>query len=282
MLQIPLMNNSSRKKSLEKLASPEQLDRLLVIIRFPGWIALLCLLIIIFGILLWSIFGRLPVTTSGLGIFFNPNSIELIQSDSEGVIEDVFVAMGDQVKKGESLIKIKSSGKGESKIVVAPADGRVLLVDVLRGEDVRFGTNLIWFQIIQDHDEKNLAYGFFSIEKGDQIQKGMRAQITFDSVRSEIYGKMEGVVTEMFPFASKKGSILRSIPTKSLREYLTKGEASVVVIIEPTRDPTTPSGYKWTTKKGPPYRILPGSVGSIEVFLEEKRPITYLIPVGEH
>ena len=91
---------------------------------------------------------------------------------------------------------------------------------------------------------------------------------------------MKGVVKEILPFAaSPQGDILQSIPSISLREYLSKEEPTVVVVIEPALDPETPSGYEWTIKEGPPYRIHAGSIAEVKVFLEEKRPITYLIPI---
>ncbi len=374
------MKNIRRKGSLERLASPEQLDRLLVIIRLPGWIALLCLVIIILAILLWSIFGQIPITTSGTGIFFDPRSIELIKSDVEGIVKEVYVKDGVSVKKGDQLLTITDYPKPirqkelndriqqweeeialerkntmislehnrsiyalqeqrlkeleaapemkqelydlrvemkkqeeliallekklevpegslelielkqqkkilqdriEGMIVRAPADGKVLTIEVLRGEDVRLGKTLLWFQEVEKPDERELVYGFFSIAKGDLIRPGMSAHIMFDSVRTAIYGKMEGVVKEILPFAaSPQGDILQSIPSPSLREYLSKKEARVMVVVEPTRDPTTPSGYKWTNNGGPPYQIHADSVADVRVFLGEKRPITYLIPIG--
>jgi len=269
------MQKIFRKESLERLASPEQLDRLLVIIRVPGWIALFALVIIILAILFWSLFGQLSTTTSGLGIFFDPRSIELIQSDVDGVVKKVSVEEGDSVKKGDPLLIM------DSVVVYAPNDGRVLSIDVLRGESVGVGKNLFWFQTVRKGDEKEQIFGFFSIAKGDQIHPGMQAQITFDSVRTEIYGKMKGIVKEVLPFAANpQGNILRSIPSQPLREYLSKEGATVVVVIEPTLDPQTPSGYKWTIKEGPPYRIHVDSVAQVKVFLDERRPITYLIPIG--
>jgi multidrug resistance efflux pump len=276
------MNEESRKAHLEKLTSPEQLDRLLVIIRARGWIALLCLLVIVLGILMWALFGTIPMTLDGRGIFFNPSAIELIQSETEGVVEEIYVIMGDLVKKGQALLKIKTLNNQESKAILAPADGRILMVVVLRGQGVAFGQTLLWFQTLENKKELDLVYAFFSIDKGDQIRPGMRAQMMFESVHSAIYGKMEGTVLKVLPYAaSAQGSILRSIPSGALREYLTKEEAPVIVLIQPIKDPATPSGFKWTTKKGPPYELIPGSVASIEVFVEEKRPISYLIPIGE-
>ena len=41
-----------RKVSIERLTSPEQLDKLLIIVKIRGWLALIALLIITFGFIL--------------------------------------------------------------------------------------------------------------------------------------------------------------------------------------------------------------------------------------
>ena len=261
----------------EKLTSPEQLDRLLEIIRVPGWVALGILILISLGILCWALFSHLPITVEGRGIFFDPRSVELIQSTSEGGIEEIYTEMGSYVKKGDPLLKLKE--KQGSTTLTAPSDGRIIMIEVLLGEEVRFGKTLLWFQRTDKNGER--VYGLFPVEKGDLIRKGMKALVRFDSIRSEIYGEAEGVVKEVYPFsASSQKAILKSIPSESLRQYLTQNEATIAVMIELLSDPQEPSKYKWTTKKSPPYPIPSGSIGDIKIFLGDKKPISYLIPMG--
>lgn len=364
------------KKSLEKLASPEQLDRLLVIIRLPGWVALLCILLILIGILLWSLFGWIPVTVNGKGIFFDPESIMLIQSDDTGIIGKVYVNAGGIVKKNDLLLTIKDprkrlekqqliekirlaedesalekknvgialeqnraiyalqkrrleelkADKAEERYALevemkkqeeiiallenqvpeegwkltelkqqlknleeriddlnvrAPANGTVLAVKILVGEEVTVGKNLFWFQKTENRTDKEKIYGFFPLKKGDQIKTGMFAHIVFNTVDPQLYGKMEGVVKEILPFAvSQQAEVLQSIPSETLREYLLSDQAAIMVVIEPIRSPATPSGFKWTTQEGPPFPLHADLIAEVEVFLERKRPISYLIPIG--
>lgn len=379
MIDLTDMKNMLRKKSLERLASPEQLDRLLVIIRLPGWISLVCLLVLLLGILLWSIFARIPVKTEGLGVFFDPETIEVIQTSTDGLINKIYVKEGEIIKKGTPLILLKDpatltkrreieerihqleqkielekneieielkqqqailslqqqrlkelkkapnqeedlydlqvemkkiqgnisllenklaypegsstidvlkkeaaelQSREEEMLIRAPADGRVLTINVISGEGVQFGKNLIWFQRLQDED-KRLVYSFFPIKMGSRIKPGMRAHIKFDMVQTERYGKMLGTVKEILFFeGGPEGEILLSIPSPALREFLSKERASVIVLVKPDLDSSTVSGFRWTTEQGPPYDIHPNSVANVEVFLEEKRPIEYLIPIG--
>ena len=384
------MQKPVQKEAPRRLASPEQLDRLLVIIRVPGWIALGCLALLTLLIVLWSVFGRIPLTVEAKGIFFNPESIELIQSELKGFVQDIKVLQGDQVKAGDALLvvsdpeqkrtyselkeridhlqanleqerknnlkaysieleqhraiydlqqKRKRELEGlpqqqeelytlevqmreqefaialleekmaqadyyppldalrtqlrelkqrahlltlqqEKLTIKAPDAGRILTIEVLKGQEVQPGQNLMWFQKRTEKEESLLVYSFFPIRSGDQIKPGMRAHIQFNILQSETYGKMVGTVKKVLPFAATvKGSILQSIPSEELRKYLVEKESFIVVEIEPTPDLKTASGYRWTTSKGPPFKILGGSVTQVEVFLSEKRPISYLIPL---
>ncbi|MCC5832796.1 MAG: HlyD family efflux transporter periplasmic adaptor subunit [Chlamydiales bacterium] len=287
------MKDIFRKKSLERLSSPEQLDRLLVIIRLPGWISLACLLLLLIGLLLWSVLGHIPVKANGLGIFFDPDTIEVIQASVESHVERIYVRENETVKKGAALFLLRDRlhtlknetadlpSREQEMLITAPADGTVLTINVIHGEGVGFGDNLLWFQTLEDEDRR-LVYSFFSIDMGSRIKPGMKAHVNFDTVQTKQYGKMTGTVKEILFFAGgPEGEIMNSIPSRTLRDYLTKAEATVVVLIEPDRDPSTLSGFRWTTSEGPPYHIHPNSIAEVEVFLEEKRPIEYLIPIGE-
>jgi len=62
-----------RQASLERLSSPERLDELMKLVTLKTWLPLGTLGVLLGLGLLWSIFGRVPVTTHGRGL--------LVQSD---------------------------------------------------------------------------------------------------------------------------------------------------------------------------------------------------------
>lgn len=60
-------NSLFRKEALERLSSPEQLDQLMRIVTPRSWLPMSALGALIAGGLVWSIVGRIPVTTTGSG-----------------------------------------------------------------------------------------------------------------------------------------------------------------------------------------------------------------------
>ena len=50
-----------REKSLEKMSSPDQMDDYIKVMTPSVWIALIALIVLIIGILVWTIFGTMEV-----------------------------------------------------------------------------------------------------------------------------------------------------------------------------------------------------------------------------
>lgn len=57
-----------RKKAIEKLQAPEQLDQLMTITSPRGWVMLSSLIIFIASALIWSIFATIQTTVPGRGV----------------------------------------------------------------------------------------------------------------------------------------------------------------------------------------------------------------------
>jgi HlyD family secretion protein len=95
--------NLFRKESLERLSSPERLDRLLQVVTPKEWLALLSLSSMVFIALIWSIFGKIPITVSGKGILIDPNQIIDMQTPLSGQLLDLKVKKGDCINQGQIL-----------------------------------------------------------------------------------------------------------------------------------------------------------------------------------
>ena len=109
------MANIYRKSAMERLSSPEQLDKAIVIVSPSFWLSMLGAAGILIVALVWSIFGRLPQNVTSSGIFMNRDGIHSVYSEVEGTVQSIEVHTGDQVHKGEVIARL-SSRKPEKKI----------------------------------------------------------------------------------------------------------------------------------------------------------------------
>ena len=92
-----------RKSALEKLSSPEQLDKMIVITSPSFWLSMVGAGIIIVSALVWSIFGRLPENVDAQGIYVNRDGMQSVYAENNGVVDQILVADGDYVSKGDVI-----------------------------------------------------------------------------------------------------------------------------------------------------------------------------------
>ena len=92
-----------REKALEQLSSPEQLDELLRVTTRRSWLTIGTLGVAIFLVLIWSVFGQIPVTVDGSGILIYPRRVVSLQAPASGQIIELYVQVGESVESGTLL-----------------------------------------------------------------------------------------------------------------------------------------------------------------------------------
>ena len=98
-----------RKKSLDRLSSPEQLDKMIVINSPMTWVALLGGAVIIVIAVLWGILGRVPITEEGNGILLTESVLTSVYAQTEGIVTKTYVSSGDYVEEGDVLYEVNST-----------------------------------------------------------------------------------------------------------------------------------------------------------------------------
>ena len=98
-----------RKSSLEKLSSPEQLDKMIVITPPSFWLAMAGAALIVVAAVVWSIFGRHPENVDTQGIYVNSAGVQSVYSEGSGVVSQLKVQDGDTVKEGDIIALIDTS-----------------------------------------------------------------------------------------------------------------------------------------------------------------------------
>ncbi len=98
-----------RKESLERLSSPERLDQLMQVVTPKDWILLATLGFLVILGLLWSIFGKIPITVSGKGVLIRPRQIVEFQSAIAGKLESINIQDRQCIDKNYVLATIDPS-----------------------------------------------------------------------------------------------------------------------------------------------------------------------------
>lgn len=106
------MANIFRKTSLDRLSSPEQLDRLITVTSPRIWLTVITVGVVLACGILWGVFGTIPVKVDTSGILISSGGVSSVSTTVNGKVTDVRVNNGDEVKKGDTLAII-----GEEEIV---------------------------------------------------------------------------------------------------------------------------------------------------------------------
>lgn len=95
-----------RKVSLDRLASPEQLDQLLRVTDARGWIVLAAMAAVFLTAIAWGIGGSLPEDVSGTGILIKSGGVYEVIPSAGGRVTDVAVGVGDHVTEGQVVARV--------------------------------------------------------------------------------------------------------------------------------------------------------------------------------
>jgi hypothetical protein len=78
--------------------------------------------------------------------------------------------------------------------------------------------------------------------------------------------------------AQSSQQIAAFLGDSQLGEQFTKKGRPVAVLVELDKSSSTKSGYKWSSKDGPPFRLSSMTMASGSIRLTDQRPVDWLLP----
>lgn len=164
---------------------------------------------------------------------------------------------------------------GENVNVVSPFAGRVLEVLADHGDVVTPGTAILSVEVMS---EDLMAVLFVPASAGKKVQPGMEVRVAPSTVKREEFGTILGRVVWVAEFPSTARGMTRFLGNETLVGRLMAEGPPIQVNVALTRDPATPTGYRWTSSRGPTLRISSGTLAFGDVVVRDDRPISLVIP----
>lgn len=300
-----------RREALERLNSPDRLDSLLTVTTPRGWLALGAAAMLLVAALAWSVFGRVPVRIPAHCILLRPTAVTYVVSGVAGQIIDIRPAVGDDVRRGDVVARVArpdlvdqilalearaaEADEGarraiqadierlrqrldmESRIV-SPYSGRVLRRDVQLFDVVTPGSPVISIEQTGDDVRELEAVLYVPAEQRHLIAPGMDVSISPANAPKERYGLLSADVVSVAPLPSSIDEIAAQVGSRELALQLAGAGAPVEVRAVLASDRSTPSGYRWSSRQGPPFPLASGTVCTASITVSERRPIGFIIP----
>ncbi|MDT7830907.1 NHLP bacteriocin system secretion protein [Flavobacteriaceae bacterium S356] len=163
--------------------------------------------------------------------------------------------------------------------VKAKTDGVVRQINAKEGDII--SPDLI-LAVINEDEKTSKSYIlnlYVPFSSNELIKKGMEVDIQPFNVDYNLYGWLKGTVLEVSPFVSSSKSLVNDLQNGDLVSMIESKGAVYKVIVQLNSDPNTISGFDWSNKKGPPFKIYPGQMTRAFVNVKEKAPIDYLLPI---
>src|SRR5262249_38006282 len=99
-------------------AVDERLDERVRVVSPRLWLGLLAGLLVVAGVLVWSIVTTTPVEVQGRGVVQGPGGLERVQAAVSGEVTQVSVTSGQRVRAGDVLARIRGAGPGRPEVAV--------------------------------------------------------------------------------------------------------------------------------------------------------------------
>lgn len=188
-----------------------------------------------------------------------------------------------QLREAQDRVESLEKTLGPQISVVSKSPGRVLELTVTEGQMTSIGNRLGSLEIKEDVDEETALAGlrtlaYFQIRGGKLLEVGQPVRVTPVTVQRERFGSIVGKVTRVSPFPVTIEAAGAMIGNPELVKAVSQPGGMIEVEIEMERDPSSPSGFKWTSS-GPSLKFTSGTPTQVRVTVEERAPITYLFPI---
>lgn len=114
--------------------------------------------------------------------------------------------------------------------------------------------------------------------EGKRVRPGMAVQISPSTAKREEYGYIYGKITRRSTIPATPEGMMRSLKNRQLVESLSAGGAPFEAAATLDPDPSTPSGFRWSSSTGPNQTIGPGSLATARIIVDEQPLISLVMP----
>jgi len=254
-----------------------QLEGLVRVTSPRRWLTLALGLVALAAAVLYSFFGGAPTQVPGTGFLLGPSGIDQVDTTTEGTVLSLTSSPGDQIRSGETVALVQPVSGGPLA-VKSRVSGEVLLTLASPGDVVAAGTPLLE---VLPADSDLQAQIFVSALQGSSVRPGMPVRVNPVTAPASQYGSVTGTVQSVSRAPLSSSAISSLLGGNDELAAVVDGRDAplqVSVILTPDRD--TPTGYHWTSGRGPSDPVLPTTVLTANVIVKQERPIDLLLDSG--
>lgn len=190
------------------------------------------------------------------------------------------------IQARQMAIRSLDQEMAQNAVVLAPASGCVANVNVQPGQMVQVGASLLELDKSRPGDPLT-SLAFFPVKDGKRLQIGQKVRVTPSTTQAQRHGGIVGTIVEIQPLPVNRETLLHRLGIPSLVntvEASPRGEGAqgnepmIQVRTSLGRSTATRSGYDWGGGADPDLILSAGTTTTVKVDVEDRQPISYLIP----
>jgi multidrug efflux pump subunit AcrA (membrane-fusion protein) len=263
---------SFRRRALEGVSSPEELDRLVKVALPRTWVALAGLGVLMLAAVVWATVARVPTTVKGPGYILHQGGVHSAAAPTAGVVVDVLRQVGDTIAAGEVLGHVRAAD-GRLVAVRSASSGKLIEVSVGVGDYLDTGRPLA---LVDPVAQAVVVYAYLPEADAKQAQVGDRVEISTAVAPPSQYGFLLGHVEAIGTYPATQERLTSIVRLKPVLAKIDRLGPAFELLVRLDRDPRTPSKLAWSIGEGPPYGLSVGTPASISVVTGERAPIDYI------
>lgn len=169
--------------------------------------------------------------------------------------------------------------KDVHQVIKSPFNGQILEIQVVNGQEVKEDQSIAWLEKPGIKPKDLHFFCYVPANQGDKVKKGMSTTLQLFNVDPQKEGYLMGTVSDVSQYPVTMQHVFSIVQSKDLVEFLMQKQSALIeVLVDPILDPSSPSGYRWTSGKGPDMKIHPGLLCFVKIAIEKRKPISYVFP----
>ena len=170
-----------------------------------------------------------------------------------------------------------------SSLVLSPVAGCLVEQLVQPGAVVTAGTTIFSLDR-RDRRQQLVSLVYFPSQDGKRLKPGQSVRITPTTTKAQRHGGIRGRILSLRTLPVSREGLRQRLGLESLVQTVQPpGSAGNEPLIEALtslqRDPATRSGFDWGGGPGPDLRLTTGTSTEVSVLVEDRQPISYVIPL---
>lgn len=183
--------------------------------------------------------------------------------------------MEARLRAAERQVRELETQLGASS-VLAPVSGHVTEIKAVVGAVINPGDAVLSLHT-GSRELEMLVY--VPPAAGKLVEPGMEALVSPVTVRREEFGAIKGTVASLSSFPISREGMLATLPNRSLAETFFRAGPPYDGRISLLADPTTASGFAWTSPKASDQTLTSGTFATVEIRTGSQPPIELAIPL---